>query len=116
MTQATDIRHRQLSTKQFRKFDYVGNSLIKDSLNSIEQHLKPDCHLLSQMNIGDFLSVERICVDRQISRQLSSLQFKTGKTIRLIDKTNHDSVLVELGDRLIGLNSQIARQIIVIAL
>ena len=114
MTRATDIRHRQLpNTKQFRKFDYVGNSAVKDSLNLTEQQLNFNNHLLSHMNIGDFLSIERICVGRQIARQLASLQFKTGTTIRLIDKTNHDSVLIELGDRLIGFNSEIARQIIV---
>ena len=122
MTQATDIQHRRClrlaaqspKRNQFRKFDYVGNSADKDSLNPIEQlHLNSNYHLLSQMNIGDLLKIERICVGGQISSQLASLQFKTGKTIRLIDKTKHDSVLVELGDRLVGFNPQIARQIIV---
>lgn len=130
MTQAIDIQHQRClyakrypvgrlaaqspKYKQFRKFDYVGNSAVKGSLNPIEQlHLNSNHHLLSQMNIGDFLYIERICVGGQIARQLASLQFKTGKTIRLLDKTKHDSVLVELGDRLVGFNSQIARQIIV---
>ena len=115
MTQATDIQHQRTpKTNQFRKFDYVGNSAVKDSLNTIEQqHLNSNHHLLSQMNIGDFINIERICVSGQISRQLANLQMKMGKTIRLIDKTKHDSVLVELGDRLVGFNSQIARQIIV---
>lgn len=122
MNQATDIRHQRClrlaaqspKRNQFRKFDYVGNSAVKHSLNPIEQqHLNSNNHLLSHMNIGDFLNIEQICVSGEISRQLARLQFKTGETIRLIDKTKHDSVLVELGDRLVGFNSEITRQIIV---
>lgn len=130
MTQATDIQHQRClyakrypvgrlaaqspKSKQFRKFDYVGNSAVKGSLNPIEQlHLNSNHHLLSQMNVGDLLKIEQICVGGHIARQLASLQLKRGKTIRLIDKTKHDSVLVELSDRLVGFNPQIARQIIV---
>lgn len=115
MTQATNFKPQPLpKVKQFRKFDFVGNSSVKDSLDLIDQLPSnfPN-KLLSQMNIGDFLKIDRICTEQKIARQLARLQFKSGKTVRLVSKTDHESVLVELGNRLVGISSNIARQIVV---
>ena len=97
--------------KQFSKFVFIGNSEIVHSPTSVEQHRQGK--LLSQMNLGDLLKVIRIDAEESIVRQLADLQFKSGKIVRIVDKTARNSAIIDLNGSLIGICSNIASAIVV---
>ncbi len=113
MTQAVNLEGQPLpKVKQFSKFIFIGNSAIDNFPASVEQQHHQG-KVLSQMNLGDTLKIVSIDTEESIIRQLADLQFESGKTVRIINKTARNSAIVNLDGRLIGICSNIASTIVV---
>lgn len=118
MTHTIDLKRSQFKgLRQFQEFTFIGNSRNSSTESqkiSIEQlNLSPDSKLLSTISEGNFILITKILTAKNITRQLRDLQFKPGQTVELISTTNNGSVVVSLGDKLIGIGAEIAQKIIV---
>lgn len=114
MTQAVNLEGQPLpKVKQFSKFVFIGNSAIDHSPASPKREQHRQGKVLSQMNLGDTLKILSINTEESIIRQLADLEFESGKTIRIINKTARNSTIVNLDGRLIGICSNIASTIVV---
>lgn len=97
--------------KQFSKFVFIGDSQLVHSPIPLEKDRRGK--VLNQMNLGDILKIVRIDAEESIVRQLADLQFKSGKIVRIVDKTVRNSAIVDLDGNLIGICSNIASTIVV---
>ena len=118
MTHAIETTERANEGHQrFKNFVFINDSSLQSSPQLIDQlQHNPDSNLLSQAKLGGILLVSQIHAPNKIIRQLNSLQFQPTAKIKLVSKTAHDSVIVELQGKLIGLGAEITRQIVVTAI
>ena len=75
--------------------------------------IDPNSSLLSQTEVGNWLTINQIHAPRVIIRQLENLQFKQDEQVQLVSKTSKASVVVDIKGKLIGIGSEIAQNIVV---
>ncbi len=115
MTHAIDIQLRQsLGLREFQEFVFIGNTSAElPAVLGKQLHLPPDSNFLNAASTGNSLLITRMHTAKSITRQLGNLQFKPGKIVKLISRTNNGSVVVSLDNKLIGMGAEIAQKIIV---
>jgi Fe2+ transport system protein FeoA len=115
MTHATDIKQQHpIKFKGFKKLVFVGSNSAESFLDTTRQlHFHPNSSFLNQSQIGSLIKIERIYAERDITRQLNNLGLKSGKIAKLINRTSNGSIVIDLNGILIGIGSQVARQIVV---
>ncbi|MDJ0568601.1 MAG: FeoA family protein [Pleurocapsa sp. MO_192.B19] len=115
MTHAIDIQLRQsLGLREFQEFVFIGNTSGElPAVLAKQLHLPPDSNFLNAASTGNSLLITRMHTAKSITRQLGNLQFKPGKIVKLISRTNNGSVVVSLDNKLIGMGAEIAQKIIV---
>ncbi|MEM7594090.1 MAG: FeoA family protein [Cyanobacteria bacterium P01_A01_bin.83] len=101
--------------KRFEGFVFISDSALKSEPKLDQQlHLNSDRQLLlSQAQVGCFVTICQIHVPQNIVSQLNNLQFKHCEQIEVVSKTKKASVVVDLQGKLIGLGAEIAQQIVV---
>ena len=110
------FKHQQPSLKQFKKFVFVGSNSVDFSADPNKQlRLNSNNSFLHQVPIGSSIAIKEIYASKNVTRQLSKLGLKSGKIVRVINKTSNDSVVIGLKDSSIGIGTEIARQIVVTA-
>lgn len=100
--------------RRFQKFIFIGNTSI-DSLElpAGQLHSNPDSEVLSTISPGSSVLINQINATNDITRQLRDLSIKPGQTVKLISRTKNGSVVVSLGNKLIGIGAEIAQKIII---
>lgn len=116
MTRAIDLEHKQPKQKQqFKEFIFIGNISNKSVSNITKQlNLSPDSEAISQATVEDSLLITQVHTTKNISHQLKDLNIKPGAIIKLVSKTNNGSVVISLGNKLIGIGAEIAQRIVAI--
>ena len=114
MTRAINFKRRHFKSKeQFKEFVFIGNISNKSVANTTEQlNLSPNSNFISQATLEDSLLITEVRTNRNITHQLKGLKIKPGVTIELISKTSNGSVVVSLGNKLVGIGAEIARKIV----
>lgn len=114
MTRAINLKHQQSKKKkQFKEFVFIGNTFDNSVSNTTEQlNLSPNSELVSHASVEDSLLITQIDTAENISHQLKDLDIKPGAVVKLVSKTSTGSVILGLGNRLIGIGAEIARQIV----
>ena len=101
------------SKKQFQEFVFIGNISDKSVASTTEQlNLSPNSGFISQATVEDSLLITQIYTPKNINHQLKSLNVKPGAIVKLVSKTNNGSVIISLGNKLIGIGAEIARTIV----
>ena len=101
------------SPKHFQEFIFVGNCSSKSVTYVTEQlHLPPNSKTVSQAAIEENLLITQMHTVNNITRQLKNLDLKPGAMVKLVSKTNNGSVVVSLGDKLIGMGAEVAHKIV----
>ena len=115
MTHVIEIKQSRLSgIRHFQKFVFINDSSLESVSDSTKQlHSSPNSQLLSQMQVGNWLTINRISAPQNIMRQLANLQFKPEEKVQLVSKTTKSSVIVDLKGKLIGIGAEIAQKIVV---
>jgi Fe2+ transport system protein FeoA len=115
MTQTVNLKFSKLpKLREFQEFIFIGNSSAQVQTDSLKQlHDPPNTQCLNANSTGSFLLIAQIHTPKQITRQLSRLKLKRGKTVQLISKTKNGSVVITYNDKLIGIGATIAQKIIV---
>ena len=114
MTDFLNLKHHQVNKKQqFQELIFIGNS----STNSVSNvtkilNLSSNSQVISQATVEDSLLITEVHVAKDISHQLKNFNIKPGVTIKLVSKTNNGSVVVSLGNKLIGVGAEIANKIV----
>lgn len=100
--------------KEFKEFTFIGNTAVETSQTDTDQlNLYPNSNYLINTNPGKSLLVKQIHGAKNIIRQLKNLNFKPGQKVELINKTPNGSVVVSIDNKLIGMGTEIAKNIIV---
>ena len=115
MTQSIDLKNQKSSlNQQFQEFIFIGNTEDQSVSNLTEKlSLAPDRNLVSQANLEDSLTIVEVLTNKNLSHQLKNLNIKPGAIVKLISKTSNGSVVLSLGNKLIGVGAEIARQIVI---
>lgn len=115
MTRARELKpSHSPGVRHFQKFTFINDSTLDSASGwSKKLDLDPNSKLLSQTQIGSWLTINQIQVPPRIIRQLRNLQFKPNQRVQLVSKTNRLSVVVNLNDTLIGIGAKIAQKIVV---
>lgn len=115
MTQTINLKSFKLPRlREFQEFIFIGNSSAQPLVAHSEQlHDTPNNQCLNTSSTGSFLLIAQIHTPKQITRQLSRLKLKRGKTVQLISKTKNGSVVISYNDKLIGIGATIAQKIMV---
>lgn len=113
MTHAIHLKHKQVKHKrQFPAFTFIGNNFHSSVSNSTRQlHFSPDSKTISQGSIGDSFVITQIHAAKNVHNQLNEHKIQPGATVKLVSKTNRGSVILSLGNKLIGISAEIADQI-----
>ena len=99
--------------KQFQEFIFIGNNLNKSLAQTTEQlNLAPNSELISNATVQDSLLITQVYTSKMMSHQLEKLNIRPGVIVKLISKTAQGSVIVSLGNKLIGMGADIAHQIV----
>ena len=115
MTQAIEFKQRLAKKpKRFQEFVFVSDSAMKlVSSSTISLPLAHNNVYLDRAGVGQVVTIEQIHTPRDITRQLKSLGFKTGKQIRLLNRTDRGSVIVESHNTSLGISKEITQKIVV---
>ncbi len=105
----------QIETKQqFKEFIFIGNCADKSVADVTKQlNLSPNNGLISQAEVGDCLVIQQMQTNKNLIHQLENLNIKPGTRVQLVSKTSNNSVIVSLGNKLVGIGAEIASQIVV---
>ena len=115
MTQAIEFKQRLAKKpKRFQEFVFVSDSAMKLSGSTTPLQLAHNNTYLDRVEVGQVVTIEQIHTPRDITRQLKSLGFKTGKQVRLLNRTDNGSVIVEGHNTSLGIGKEITRKIVVI--
>ncbi|MCC0176475.1 ferrous iron transport protein A [Waterburya agarophytonicola K14] len=114
MTHSINLKNQKFRpNQQFQEFIFIGNTANKSVSDLTEKaDLCPDSNFVSQVNLEDYVAIAEIHTNKNISHQLKILNIKPGAIVKLISKTNNGSVVISLGNKLIGMGAEIARQIV----
>ncbi len=115
MTHAIEFKQPQPSgIRHFRKFVFINDSSLKSAPNLTRQlHQTPNSNLLSQAQVGSWLTINHIYAPQPIISQLENLQFKPEERVQLVSKTRKSSVVVDIKGKLIAIGAEIAQKIVV---
>ena len=115
MSHAISLKYKQIERKQqFQEFIFIGDNSNTDVTGKTKElNLNPDSKAVNQAFVEDSLLVTQIQAAENISCQLKKLKVKPGAMVKLISKTSKGSVIISLGNKLIGLSAEIASQIAV---
>ena len=106
-------RPHSINKRKFQEFVFVGNISDKSVADATRQLiLSPNSGAISQAKVEDFFLIKEVHTDKNTARQLKELKIKPGVTIELVSKTSNGSVVVSVGDKLIGIGAEIARKIV----
>ena len=114
MTNFLNLKHRQINKKQqFQELIFIGNS-SNNSVSNVTKllNLSADSQVINQATVEDFLLITEVHTAKDISHQLKNLKIKPGVTVKLVSKTNNGSVIISLGNKLIGVGAEIASKIV----
>ena len=100
--------------QEFQEFTFIGHSGEETTKDLEQLPLSSRSNVLSKIAQGSLLEIEKVCVARNVARQLRNLDFKPGKQVQLVSKGKNGSIVVSLDDQLIGISSDVAAKIIVI--
>ena len=116
MTHFINLEHKQPKHKQkFEEFIFIGNLSNKSVANATKQlNLSPNSELISQACVEDSLLITKVHTAKNICHQLKDLRIEPGVIVKLVSKTNNGSVVVSLGNKLIGIGAEIAGKIVTI--
>ncbi|MGD1919113.1 MAG: FeoA domain-containing protein [Pleurocapsa sp.] len=117
MIRTINLKHRHLSgRKQFKKLVFIGNISDKSVVRATKQlNLSPNSDFISQATVENSLLITEVHTDENIANQLKELKIKPGVTLELVSKTNNGSVVVSLGNKLVGIGAEIARKIVAVS-
>ena len=108
------VRKRSKAFKEFKEFTFIGNTASEASEDYSHQlNLSPNSNYLINTDLGKSLFVTQVCGAKNIVRQLRNLNFKPGQKVKLVSKTVNGSVVVSLNNRLIGMGTEVAQNIVV---
>lgn len=99
--------------RQFKEFVFIGDC-INESIADVTKQLNllPNNRLISQAKVEDCLIIQQIQTNKNLTHQLEGLSIKPGTRVQLVSKTRNGSVIVSLGNELIGIGAEIASQIV----
>ena len=101
-------------SKEFKEFIFIGTTAIEAPKDcSFHLNLPSNSNYLSNTDLGESFFVTQISGAKNIVRQLRNLNFKPGQKFELVSKTANGSVIVSLNNRLIGMGTEVAQNIVV---
>jgi hypothetical protein len=114
MISSFSFKQRRLNKgKQFQEFVFIGKTSDKLKKKSTQQlQLSRDNSFISEATVEDSLVITQIRTSTNINDQLKNLNIKPGAIVKLVSKTNNGSVIMSLGNQLIGISAEIAREIV----
>ncbi|MEM8829296.1 MAG: FeoA family protein [Cyanobacteria bacterium P01_G01_bin.19] len=99
--------------RQFEEFVFIGDCTNESIADLTKQlNLSPNNRLVSQAEVEDCLTIQQIQTNKNIAHQLEGLSIKPGTRVELGSKSRNGSVIVSLGNKLIGIGAEIASQIV----
>ena len=115
MSQTIQFKRRLTNKpKRFQEFVFVSDSAMKRAVGSaVPSQLAYGQTDLERAEIGKVVSIEQIHAPRNVIRQLKSCGLKTGKEVRLLNRTDNGSVIVGDDSTSVGISKEIAQKIVV---
>lgn len=117
MNKPLNLKHHHLNKKQqFQEFVFIGNTTKNYVSNVTKQlNLSPDNQTIDRATVEDSLTIAQVNTAKNIRHQLKALKIEPGVTVKLVSKTNNGSVVISLGNKLIGVGAEIASKIVATA-
>ena len=114
MANFLNLKHGQINKKQqFQELTFIGNTAENSvTFDTKLLNLSPDSRTLDRAAVEESLLIAEVHAARDISHQLKNFKIEPGATVKLVSKTNNGSVVISLGNKLIGIGAEIASKIV----
>ena len=117
MNKSLNLKQQHLNKNQrFQEFVFIGNTAENYVSNVTKQlNLSPDSQTIDRASLEDSLLITEVGTGKNIRHQLKALEIEPGVTVKLVSKTSNGSVVIGLGNKLIGVGAEIASKIVATA-
>ena len=114
MANFLNLKHRRINKKQqFQELIFIGNTSNNSvTFDTKPLNLSPNSRTIDRATVEDSLLITEVYAAKDISHQLKNLKIKPGAKVKLVSKTSNGSVVISLGNKLIGVGAEIANKIV----